>query len=169
MGLFSKLFAREAPQPRIVVEQRPWVMVYDVPVGEGWHRVDDERRGADFVVSVIKLVRTDDKLVLLAKDYAGSEHDTLADLETRDWSDQYTQILGAVPRIAITTTAQTLMDRVVPALDVTATSDADIVRERYAVVPGHRLIVTAIGSASAHDKHAADIERWFAGVAFRPS
>jgi len=167
MGLFSKLFAKSEPEPRIVVEQRAWVMVYDVPVGEGWHRVEDERRGDGFVVNVIKLVRTDTKLVLLAKDYASDEIETLEELEARDWTEQYTQILGATPRIAIEKTEQTLMDRVVGALDITASSDTDLVRERYAIVPGHRFIVTAIGAASAHALYATEIERWFAGVAFR--
>jgi hypothetical protein len=167
MGLFSKLFAKSEPEPRIVVEQRAWVMVYDVPVGEGWHRVEDERRGDGFVVNVIKLVRTDAKLVLLAKDYEGDDIETIEELEARDWTEQYTQILGEGPRIEITKTEQTLMDRAVPALDITASSDSDVVRERYAIVPGHRFIVTAIGAAGAHEKYAADIEKWFAGVAFR--
>lgn len=173
MGLFSKLFAPKASRPSLVVEQRPWVMVYDVPTDAGWERHDEERAGDDFVVQVLKLVRTDDRLVLLAKDYSGAVDGTFEDLQARDWSGQYKQIFDAVTNVRVTKTEQMLMDRMTPALDVVAegtTADGpQRIRERYAYSPGHQLIITAAGMVTAHERFASDVDRWFTGVAFRPS
>lgn len=174
MGFWSKLFAPKAPPPsKLIVEQRSWVMVYDVPTDAGWVRHDEEREGEDFVVQVLKLVRADDRLVLLAKDYVGTVAETFEDLQARDWNAQYAQIFGAVPHVRVTQTEQMLMDRTVPALDVVAdgaTADGpQRIRERYAYTPGHELIITAAGTVSAHERFASDVDRWFAGVAFRPA
>jgi hypothetical protein len=176
MGFLSKLFGSKPPPPppprpeRLVVEQRPWVMVYDVPTEAGWTRSDDEREGEDFVVQVLKLARTDDRLVLLAKDYTGAVGDE--DLRARDWNAQYAQIFQAVTSVQLSDGKQTLMDREVDALDVvaegTSADGPQRIRERYASIPGHQLIITAAGTIAAHERFAKDIERWFEGIAFRP-
>jgi hypothetical protein len=173
VGWVAKLFGARSPKPRIVVEQRAWVMAYDAPSNDpAWRREDTEREGDDFVVQVMKLVRTDDRLVLMAKDYTGNVDDTLDALRTKDWNAQYAQIFDAVTSVRVSDAEQTLMDRVVPALDVVAegtTADgAQRIRERYAFVPGHQLIITAAGTVAAHERFAADVDRWFAGIAFRP-
>jgi hypothetical protein len=148
-------------------------MVYDAPADAGWERHDDERVGEDFVVQVLKLIRADDRLVLLAKDYTGAVDETFADLQARDWNTQYAQIFDAVTSVRVTTTEQLLMDRTVSALDVIAegtTADGpQRIRERYAYVPGHQLIITAAGTVAAHERFANEVERWFVGIAFRPS
>jgi hypothetical protein len=171
MGFLSKLFKSKPTSPKLVVEQRAWVMVYDVPTDPGWMRSDDERQGEDFVVQVLKLARTDDRLVLLAKDYTGAVSDE--DLRARDWNAQYAQIFAAVTNIALTDGKQTLMDREVDALDVvaegTSADGPQRIRERYASIPGHQLIITAAGTIAAHERFAKDVERWFEGIAFRPS
>jgi hypothetical protein len=171
MGFLSKLFGSKPASPRLIVEQRSWVMVYDVPTDGGWQRFDDERRGDDFVVQVLKLARTDDRLVLLAKDYTGAVGDE--DLRARDWSAQYAQIFTAVTNISITDGKQTLMDHTIDALDVvaegTSADGPQRIRERYASIPGHQLIITAAGTITAHERFASDVDRWFEGIAFRPS
>jgi hypothetical protein len=173
MGFLSKLFAPKAPRPALVVEQRPWVMVYDVPTDAGWERHDEERAGDDFVVQVLKLVRTDDRLVLLAKDYVGAVDETFETLQARDWNAQYAQIFDTVISVRVTKVEQMLMDRMAPALDVVAEGTTEDgpqrIRERYAYVPGHSLIITAAGTETAHERFAGDVDRWFSGVAFRPS
>lgn len=167
------MFAPKPSRPKVVVEQRSWVMVYDVPADVGWERHDDERVGEDFVVQVLKLVRADDRLVLLAKDYTGAVDETIEDLRARDWKAQYGQIFDAVTSVRVTTTEQMLMDRMVPALDViaegTSADGPQRIRERYAYVPGHQLIITAAGTIAAHERLGNDVERWFVGIAFRPS
>jgi hypothetical protein len=67
---------------------------------------------------VPKLSRTDDRLVLLAKDDTGIIGDE--DLRARERNAQYAQIFDAVTQIEPTDGQQTLMDREVDALDVVA-------------------------------------------------
>lgn len=145
-------------------------MVYDVPTDPGWRRVDEEREGEDFFVQVLKLSRVDARLVLIAKDYTG---DVDEDLKVRDWHAQYAQIFETVTNISITDGKHTLIDRVVDALDVVAegtnADDPQRIRERYASLPGHKLIITAAGTVAAHEQFARDVDRWFDGIAFRPS
>jgi hypothetical protein len=176
MGFLTKLFAPKPPPPpppsSIVVESRPWVMVYDVPADPGWERHDTQRTGEGFVVQVLQLARTDDHLVLLAKDYAGAVDETIGELEARDWRGQYAQVFDTLTSVRVARCWQRLMDRTVAAIDVvaegTTAEGAQRIHERYAFAPGHQLIVTAAGSASAHERFAVDVGRWFAGIAFRP-
>ena len=171
MGLFSKLFAPKAAQPRVLVEERPWVMVYDVPTDAAWTRSDSERTGDDFVLRAFKLTRSDARLALNAKDYSVASDETIADLQARDWRAQDAQVFETVTDVRVTPCEQTLMDRLVPALEViaegTTSGRAQRIRERYAHAPGHQLIITAAGDIDAHERFANDIERWFTGIAFR--
>jgi hypothetical protein len=148
-------------------------MVYDAPSDAGWELHDEGRTGEDFTVQVLQLFRTDERLVLLAKDYVGAFDETIADLDARDWNAHYAQLFDKVTSVVVTETEQTLLDRTVPALDIVAdgaTVDGrQRIRERYAYVPGHQLIIVAAGSVAAHDKFAGDVDRWFTGIAFRPS
>ena len=173
MSFLTKLFAPKPPPPPILVEQRPWVMVFDVPTDPGWEKHDTQRTGDDFVVQVMQLARSDDHLVLLAKDYAGSVDETIGDLEARDWRGHYAQVFDAVTSVRVSRCEQRLIDRVVPALDVVAegvTGEGQHrIRERYAFAPGHQLLIPAAGRAGAHERFAADVMRWFAGIAFRPA
>src|SRR5215207_8619184 len=95
MGLFDKLFGKRQLEPKIVVEARPWVMVYDMPAE--W-RVDDLERGeAGWWLQELRCSRRDgnDQLVLLAKDYAGPEvTSTHASLLAKDWRDYYANVFG---------------------------------------------------------------------------
>ena len=172
MGTIAKLLPRPIAPP-LVIEQRPWVMVYEARVTPKWELYEEERREDGFVVRVMKLVRADDLLVLTAKDFVSLNRESIDDLRTRDWIGQYEQIFDVTTSLALSESEQVLMDRVVPALDVVANGTIGNVRhrmrERYAHVAGHGLIVTAAGLRSAHDLFAADIERWFANVRFRRS
>jgi hypothetical protein len=172
MGTIAKLLPTPIAPP-LVIEQRPWVMVYEARVTPKWELYEEERREDGFVVRVMKLVRADDLLVLTAKDFVSLNRESLDDLRTRDWIGQYEQIFDVTTSLALSESEQVLMDRVVPALDVVANGTIGNVRhrmrERYAHVAGHGLIVTAAGLRSAHDLFAADIERWFANVRFRRS
>ena len=173
MRTTSKLFTPTLLRPPAVVELRPWVMVYEARVTPKWELYEEERREDGFVVRVLKLVRADDVLVLTAKDYVSLNRESIDDLRRRDWIGQYEQIFDVTTSLALSESEHVLMNRVVPALDIVA--EGSIVgvmhrtRERYAHVSGHGLIVTATGLKSAHDLFAADIERWFANVMFRPS
>lgn len=148
------------------------MMVYDATVDPSWKRQDDHRKGEDYSTQVLKLARTDERLVLLAKAYTGAVPETLGEIGERDWTEQYAQIFDTVTNVRVSRSQLTLIDRVVPALDVigegTTIDGAQRVRERYACSPGHQLIVSAIGSATAHARFAADIDHWFANIVFRP-
>ena len=172
MGTISKLLPKPAWEP-IVVEQRSWVMVYETPVDKGWELYEDEHRGDGFVMRVLKMVRSDDVLVLTAKDYASLTSETIHNLRSRDWTEQYAQVFDILTSLRVAESEQTLMSRVVPALDVVAEGligdSTHRMRERYAHVSGHGFILTAAGLASAHERFAGVIERWFESVAFRRS
>ena len=169
MGLLSKLFAAKRKQPPLIVEQRAWVMVYDVPTAD-WQSQDDERAGDDFAVRVLKLTRDDARLTLLAKDYTGAAPETLAEIEA-GLAAQYAAIFEITTSVQRQHGKLLLMDRTVPALDVVAdgTTDGEAwrIRERYTTTSGHKLIIAAIGTAAEHEQFAGDIDRWFRGIAFR--
>ncbi len=173
MGFLSKLFAPRTPFSPIVVEQRRWLMVYEVRVDAGWELYEDELRDDDIVVHAMKLVRSDDVLVLMAKDYSKARHTPADDLGARDWSAHYAKVFDDVTNLRVAHTRHMLMDRVVPGRDIvvegTVGAEAHRMRERYANVGGHALVVTAAGLASAHERFAHEIERWFSRVAFRLS
>src|SRR5690349_14101012 len=137
MGFFGKLFAKPQPQPKIVVEAREWVMVYDMPAE--W-QVQDLERGEDgWFLQELKAARADGdaKLVLIAKDYAGPDVTTThASLLAKDWSAQYAEIFGTSAAVTMREVEQTLMDRIVPAVELVADAAGQRIYERYAAVPG---------------------------------
>ena len=166
MGLLDKLFGK--PQPKIVVEARPWVMVYDMPVE--WRVEDLERGEAGWSLQELRCTCHDgnDQLVLLAKDYAGVEvTNTHEALLAKDWRAYYANVFGQPAEVDQREVQQTLMDRVAPAIEVVAQTATDRVHERYTALPGHELIITAAGPRRLFDMWSADIERWFSSIAFR--
>ncbi|HEY5944515.1 MAG TPA: hypothetical protein VIV40_03450 [Kofleriaceae bacterium] len=170
MGLFDKLLGKTPPQPKIVVEARPWVMVYDMPAD--WHVEDLERGEAGWWLQELKCTRTDgsDQLVLLAKDYAGPEvtttHDSLA---AKDWSAYYAEVFGQPATVQRRDVEQTLMERVVPAIELVAEAAGQRIHERYTSLPGHELIITAAGPVRLFERWPRDVDRWFSSLAFRPA
>jgi hypothetical protein len=169
MGFFDKLLGR-ANEPKIVVEARPWVMVYDMPAE--W-RVDDLERGeAGWWLQELRCSRADgnEQLVLLAKDYAGPEVTTThASLLEKDWFAYYENVFGEPAKVERREIEQTLMDRVVPAFELVADAGGQRIHERYASVPDHELIITAAGPVRLFELWGADVARWFSSIAFRPA
>lgn len=145
--------------------------IYGAPLAPPWSRHDTERDGDGFAVRVLKFQRADARLVLAAKDYAvGADEPDL--LERRDWHEHYAPIIGPGAHIQAVPVQQTLIDRVVAGWQVTVegtSRDSPVrIQERYAHVPGHRLIVSAIGEPAAFERFSRDIDRWFDGVIFHP-
>src|SRR5437879_7289334 len=108
MGVLSRLFAPRAKPEPILVEQRAWVMVYEVPMDPGWQLVESARDGEGFHVQILKMSRSDETLTLLAKDYTCDRQRSIAELVGRDWRITYAQILELVTRVDLASSQQLL-------------------------------------------------------------
>jgi hypothetical protein len=176
MGLLGKLFGKKRSRVKQIVLEREWLSVFETP-GEEWQWREDERQGQDFFLREVKyrLVDGDDQLFLYAKDYEGPSQglETVDQIAARDWPAFYT-LFDTFEGLSVARVTQTLMRGTAPACEVAligrgATTTSTRVRERYAPVPGHMLIVSALGASELFARRASEIDRWFDSVAFNPA
>ncbi len=88
----------------------------------------------------------------------------------RDWRAYYT-LFDSIEGLAVKRATQTLMRGTAPACEITLSgrgtkTPSSRLRERYAPVPGHMLIVSAMGAPELFARRAADVDSWFDSVAF---
>ncbi len=173
MGLLRELFGRKRPGMKQIVLEREWVSIFETP-GEGWQWREEERSEQDFLLREVKyrFVEGEARLFLYAKDYAGASQgrETVEQLAVRDWRAYYT-LFDGIEDLAVKRATQTLMRGTAPACEITLTgrgtqTPPSRLRERYAPVPGHMLIVSAMGAPELFARRAADVAAWFDSVAF---
>lgn len=175
MGFLGGLFGPRRPRVNRIVLEREWLSIFETP-GDGWQWREDDRQGEDIFLREIKyrFVDGNEQLFLYAKDYAGASQgrESVEQVAARDWRTHYDKLFEIVDDVAVVRTTQTLMQGLAPACEVTLTgrganAKSTRVRERYAPVPGHMLIVSAMGSSELFATRAAEIDRWFDSVAFK--
>jgi hypothetical protein len=174
MGLLGGLFGKKRSGVTRIVLEREWLSIFETP-GEGWQWREDARQGQDFLLREVKyrVVYGEAQLFLYAKDYAGPSqgHETVEQVAARDWRAHYT-LFDTIEDLAVRLTTQTLMRGTAPACEITLTgrgakTTSSRVRERYAPVPGHMLIVSAMGASELFARRAAEVDNWFDSVAFK--
>ncbi len=180
MGWFSRLFGTAgSSRPRIVAHLAfdGAVRVLEAPTSEGWRSAEDERRGEDFSVKVLKYVLPLDPvpLALLAKVYAlEGAAEPPPDPKSTDWRAAFDALFASIGSLETREARQLTMTSELPAfeavLEGTGRQPAEPLRlrERRAVSAREQFIVTAMGAPSAFVAHAEEIERWFATSAFVP-
>jgi hypothetical protein len=180
MGLLETLLGPDRPKTFApTVFERPWVVVYETPVAAGWQSNDDERRVQGLLRRTLKfrVGGPEGRLNLSVTDYErpASDRQDVAVLLARDYRAEFAPLFVEVTPARVHETTQTTFSGARPAVEFVldgvgrlgAVTSPLRIRERYTPLPGHMLIVSASGSPTLFERHAEDVERWFASVAFR--
>lgn len=182
MSFFSRLFgssppARAQPRLRAHIAFDGAIRVFETPTSEGWQIAEDQRRGADFTVMVLKYILPMEPmpLALLAKLYTadGGAAPPRAPA-TVDWQSAFGSLFSSFSNVETRVSKQLTMTDALPATEAVLDGvGADLavplrIRERRAVLNHEEFIVTAMGSPTAFEQHAAEIEQWFSTSAFVP-
>ncbi len=138
-----------------------------VPDGSGWSCRAVERGGGTSGPAELRCSRgnADGLLYVYAKDYAATE--TLESICGRDWRAYYRPVIQVFSRVeAKLAGAGARRTCEVVAEGASAASQRLRLVERYAVAPGHVLLITAAGPSALLDEHRREIAAWFDGVRF---
>ncbi|WP_338866092.1 hypothetical protein [Myxococcus stipitatus] len=184
MGLFSRLFEsltspKKSNPPRIVVHDAfdGAIRVIEAPTSDGWHSAEEERRGEDFSLKVLKYILPLEPmpLALLAKsctvDAGGEPPD---DPGTKDWQAVFQSLFSSVSKVETRVSKQLTMTGTLMATEAileglgAEPAVSLCIRERRAVLGQEEFIVTAIGSPDAFKQYGPEIDQWFSTVAFVP-
>ena len=181
MGFLSRLFggSSSARQPPRIVAHSAFdgaIRVFEVPTSAGWQSAEDERRGNDFTVVVLKYILPMEPmpLALLAKIYTLEEEAAPQDPTATDWRAAFQALFASFSNVETRASKQLTMtgslDAVETVLDGVGVEPAVPlrVRERRSILGHEEFMVTAIGSPAAFAEHADEIERWFSTSAFVP-
>jgi hypothetical protein len=136
------------------------------PAGGDWTCRPFGRAGGGFTLAEVTCRRDAPELLLYAKAYAGPK-ETLDGLCAQDWAEYFKELFPALPKVV--TRRLVLSGRPTCAVEVrglTAAGPPTLVREWYAVAPGHVLVISAAGPADAMDAAAGVVEAWRDGVTF---
>ncbi len=182
MSFFSRLFGSSSPAKapsriRVHIAFDGAIRVLETPASEGWQIDEDQRRGADFTVRVLKYILPMDPmpLALLAKIYSvegGAAPPR--DPATLDWQSVFGALFSSFSNVELRGSQQlTMTDSLTATEAVLDGVSADLavplrIRERRAVLNHEEFIVTAMGSTAAFEQHATEIEQWFSTSAFVP-
>jgi hypothetical protein len=180
MGFWSKLLGTEARKPHqldVLVHEAfgGAIRVFEVPTAQGWQYVEDQRRGDDFTVMVLRygLPMQPMPLTLIAKIYT-LEGRAPEDPQSTDWRAVFGGLFSNLSNVSVQKSSQLTMKSSLEAVEavidgVAADPPAPLrIRERRAVAGNEQFIVGALGSPTAFDEHAAEIERWFSMATFVP-
>jgi hypothetical protein len=182
MSFFSRLFRSSPPaqtQPRIRVHSAfdGAIQVIETPASDDWQIAEDQRRGADFTVMVLKYILPMEPmpLALLAKIYTRDGGAAPPqDPATLDWQSVFGALFSSFSNVETRVSTQLTMTSSLPATEAVLDGvSADLgvplrIRERRAVLNQEEFIVTAMGSTAAFEQHAAEIEQWFSTSTFVP-
>jgi hypothetical protein len=115
MGFLSRLFGRSSSvrqQPRIVAHSAfdGAIRVFEVPTSEGWQHAEDQRRGDDFTVMVLKYILPMEPmpLALLAKVYT-LEGGSPQDPTTMDWRAAFQALFASFSHLETRASKQLTM------------------------------------------------------------
>lgn len=140
----------------------------DQPRGTGWSCSTASRPGDGFVLAEVRCRRSfpGGAVHLYARDYRGPR-ETLEAICERDWRGHYRPVLQAATRLeARIVGGDGRRACEVDALGTSPAGESLRLSERYAVVPGHVLLVAASGPAALVSAQEATIAAWFEGVRF---
>lgn len=189
MGFFSRFRGPKIRLEQSTLQDCGWVRIDGVPSEPEWTFEEADPRGEGFTIRQVALRRADTpNFALMATDYAGSVDETIGELRRRDWRAHCLKVFAQLDDVETTDGMQALVDEFVPALDVMALGIVDThaahaespyragplvgapfkLHERYAYVPGHRLVVSFVGSQTSYATLRGYVDAWFQSVAFNP-
>jgi hypothetical protein len=151
------------------------ITVYDYPVSSGWRWSEDSRREEERIVKSVRCRYSDGhrQLLLYAKDNEMIEIPESVDhLVGRNWRKHYAFLFSRVDKLSVHRATESLVGEIVPALEISVEGESKRgplrLRERFTPVPGHLLVVAALGAPMLFGYLEPDVERWFDSVEFDP-
>jgi hypothetical protein len=182
MGFFARLFGGSSSskqRPRILahIAFGGAIRVFETPTSEGWRNTEDQRQGEDFAVMVLKYILPMEPvpLALLAKTYtAQGAGAPPQDPSSTDWRAAFQALFSSFSNVETRGSKQLTMTDSLAAVEAVLEGTGSNpavplrIRERRAVLGNEQFIVTAMGSPTAFEEHAGEIEQWFSTSAFVP-
>jgi hypothetical protein len=138
------------------------------PAGSDWESTEAQRTGPDYVLTEIKWKRAtpEGDVSLYAKEYATSS-ETLESICGRDWRAYYTSLLPIIDALDARRSRRAGRDACdVDAQGTSTRGERLRIKERYWVIPGYVLLLTAAGPTKWIDDMQREIESWFDSVRF---